>query len=443
MKGLFDLALGSLKKEPKTIGGLLGGILLISLICYIIKIPFVLYIAPALILLWMAFWFCKSGRFILPTNKYTLIFCIKTDDKSKLHFEKVLEKLRIKLDNFNISKEVKIINIASDIINKREEAVQYCENQGVDLIIWGSAFVETKEGKDVVSFSLNYTYRLNQWLKNKMLLFNADLALIAGTRDWILNIDNTLFEEIKVADNFVEAGIFIFGIHLFTDNRLRDALKLFNGLQQMLAAMKPDTFKPLIEGRINVIISELYILIGEELIEKKEYRVAKQCFIELLRLPINHFRVYIQLARLEYFLGDLNKAKGYTAKASEIEKEHPVVFLNNAFFMLLEKNYDRALFWYKKVISFTVIDVYIPQLLEFFNQRYQENKNEIAFLFAMGIIGYKFYDMEQGVKDLSLFVNKAKGKKEYDKMVTYAKEIVEAEQYRIKQLKKKQRKNKS
>jgi len=437
---LIGLALDSLKKDARTIRGLLGGILLIVLICLLFKVPFCLYIVPALILIWIIIWFLNSGRGIFPSNKYSLIFCIKTDEKSKLHYEKVLEKLKIKLDNFNISKEVRLINIASDIINNREQAIKYRETQGVDLIIWGNALTETREGKEVVSFTLNYTYRLSSWLRNKMILFNADLILIAGTRDWIINTDNTLFEEIKVADNFVEAGIFIFGIHLFTDNDLRDALKLFNALKVVVNAMKPDSFKPLIEGRINAIISEIYILLGDEFTEKKDYRIAKQCFVELLRFPVNHFRVYANLARLEYLLGDLNKATGYTAKAAEIDKENPVIYFNNAFFMLLDKNYDRALFWYKKVLSLSMIDVNIPQLLEFFYERYQENKQELGFIFAMGITSYKFYDREKGVSDLSLFVDKAKYIQEYKNMVEYAKEILEAEKYRNKKLRKQSKK---
>lgn len=439
---LFDFALDTLKRNPKTLSGLLSGTLLIMLICIACKIPYCMYVVPILIFLWGGIWFLKSGRGIFPSNKYTLVFCIKTDEKSKQHYEKILEKLKTKLDNLNISKEIRIINIAPDIINNREQAVNYRESQGVDLIIWGNAFAETRDSKDVVNFTLSYTYRLNPWLKNKMVLFNLDLLLIAGTRDWIINTDNTLFEEIKVADNFVEAGIFIFGIHLFTDNKLRDALKLFNSLRNALLTMRQDSFKPLIEGRINKIISEIYIILGDELTEKRDYRVAKQCFIELLKFQINQFRVYVNIARLEYLLGDLKKAKEYTSKASEIDKEHPVILLNNAFFMLLEKNYERALFWYKKVLSMNTIDVNISQLLEFLYERFQERKEELGFLFALGIMSYGFYDREKGISDLSLFVNKARNKKEYEKMLTYTREILEAEKYRKKRLRKERKKEK-
>ena len=442
---IFDFAFDSIKKEPMSRLGLFSAIFIVVLIFYCInKSLFCSFVLIFLVILLIIYWVLMSGRGIIPSAKYTLVFCIKTDDKSRLYFNKVLDKLKIKLDQLYILKEIRIVNVDPELINNSEQALQYSKSQRVDLVIWGTAISETRQGNEVVNFSLNSTYRLNDLLRNKMLLFKSDLNLIAGTRDWILDIDNTLTEEIKVTDNFVEAVIFISGIHLFTDNELRKALKMFLALRKMIVDMKSDQFKSRIEGRINAILTEVYILLGEDYVFKKEYKLGRQCFLELLSFNgINYFRPYVFLAKLEYLLGSLKKAKEYTSKASEINSEHPVIYLNNAFFNLIEKNYDRALYWYKKIFALSFADVDIPQLLEFFYDRYQENKKEIGLLFAMGIIDYKFSDRGRGISDLRLFLNQAKSKDDYESMVEFANAIIDTEKSRKKKFKRNKKSGKN
>ncbi len=436
---LWDLGFFGIKKNWRSLLGLLGGILLIVIGCLELNVPYYQFLTPALIIIWILIWYFKSGRLILPTRKYLLIFCIKGDTKSRIHYNKVFTKLQRELDAVNLTRKIKLIDISPDIINNRVQAEKYREDQNVDLVIWGNSFSETNHGEDIINFNLNYTYRLNRRLKAKLTLFNLDLSLVAGTRDWTIKLDNTLFEEIKVVHNFVEACLFIVGVHFLTDNKLTDAIVLLNRLKIMIASMRDDPFKKFIMGRINALIIETYFLLGRVANEDGDYKLSKEYFQEIAKYPVNKFHVYVALARLEYLLGNLPKAKQYTAFAARINRKHPVILFNRAFFKILDSRYEGALFMYKKIAKLRTIDVNVQELLDFFYDRYTENKRELAYIFAMGLVNFLFHDRKLGFQDLTNFISRAKNKPQYSAMVRYATDLVEAEKYRKKKIKKRRR----
>jgi len=429
MDKLLDLIIDLLKKGWKSLLGLICGISLIIIVCCYFNIPYKLYVIPCLVFIWIIVWSIKSGRFIFPTNKYLIIFCIKTDQNSADEYKKLFYKLQNELDAINLTKRVKLTDISSDIINNTKQAVRYRESQSIDLIIWGSSFSETRNGKSIVNFNLRYTFRINKRLNKKLKLFISDLLLVIGRKNWTINLDNTLFDEIKVVNNFIEACIFIAGVHFLTDYKLEDAIKLFAALKLKMINVEDDNFKKFAKGRINALIVETYLLLGMIETENKNYRLAKKYFLELLKYPIKKFRLYAFLAKLEYLLGNLNKAKQYSEEASKIDKNHPVIYANTAFFRILEKDYDKALYWYKRITALKSIDLDVPGLLEFLNDKYGEDKKELAFLFAVGIINYFFYDRKKGLSDLSNFIRRARDKQQYIDMKKYAEELKE----RIKQ----------
>lgn len=386
MDKLYEWAIDFLKKNWKSLLGLIIGILFLIILCFTLKIPYRLYVILCLIFIWILFWSIKSGRFIFPTSKYSIIFCIKTDDRSVDQYKKMFYKLQNEFDTLNLTKSLALIDISSDIIKNTKQAEKYRRNQNVDLIIWGSALSETSNGKSIINFNLKYTARINKKLREKLKLFISDLIVVVGTKNWIINLDNTLFEEIRVVNNFIEACIFIAGLHFLTDYKLEDAVKLLNTLKLKMDDVQDDRFKSFILGRVNSLIVETCLLLGIIKIKNKHYIQAKQCFLELDKYPINKFRIYVNLAKIEYLLGNLDDAKQYTEKASKIEMNHPIIYLNRAFFYILEKEYDRALYWYKRFFKLKKIDVEVPDLIEFFDDRYNENKRELAYLFAMGIV---------------------------------------------------------
>jgi tetratricopeptide (TPR) repeat protein len=262
------------------------------------------------------------------------------------------------------------------------------------------------------------------------MLFAADLRLFTGTKKWIIDTDNTLYEEIRVANYFKEACLYIIGIYLLTDNRIEDSLEIITALKNIIPSVQDQKFQKLIQGRINSLLVEIYLLLGSEAIQKKDYPNAKKYFLELTKYPINAFRVYVNLAKIEYYLGNLDEAVIYTKKAAKEDRKHPVIYVNYAFFRILGRKYNDALFWYKKVALLSQVDIDIPGLLEFLEERYNENKEEYAYLFALGLLNYRFFDKDRGVADLTKFKAKTKGRQEYLNMNKYSEEVIEAEHYR-------------
>jgi len=425
MNNFLDWVQSFLKRNWNSFLGLIVVIILIILTCFNLNIPYKLYVVSGLGIIWILYWLIKSGRFLLPTSKYSIVFCIKKDENSADQYKKMYYKLQNELDILNLTKSVKLTDVSSDIINNTKQAVRYRESQNIDLIIWGSSFSETRNGKPIVNFNLRYTFRINKRLNEKLKLFVSDLLLVVGTKNWTINTDNTLFDEIRVVNNFIEACIFIAGIHFLTDNKLEDAFKLFTTLKLKMVNVKDYNFKRFVQGRINALIVETCLLMGIIEKEKKNYRLAKRYFLELIKYPIKKFRVYVNLAKLEYLLGNLNKAKQYSEEASKIDKNHPVIYVNTAFFRILEMEYDKSLYWYKRITASKSIDFDVPGLLEFLNDRYNENKRELAFLFALGIVNYFFYDQKKGMTDLSSFIRRAKNKQQYFNMKEYAEELKE------------------
>jgi tetratricopeptide (TPR) repeat protein len=426
MKEIF-FCINYIEKKWKDKIGLLLELILIFFILNKIGLNIPLWYSILILLAWIVIWYIASGRYIFPSSKYIIIYCIKTDNETLNYYKKIFSKLNSKLDNFKLNEVVKISNISSEIINNIKQAKIYREKRNVDYIIWGDTFKETKNGRSLINFKLHFTFRVNKSLQQKLDLFKADNALILGTRDWIINSDNTLIEEEKIVNNFIEASMFNIGIYLYTDFKLCAAIDFFNTLKRMIILMQEDAYKKYIVGRINSLILEINFLLGNIEHEKSNYKKAKECYLEVDKFKIkNKFKIYIRLARIEYLLtGDIDKAKEYTDKAKKIIKNHPVIKLNYAFFAIKDKRYESALYWYKKVLdSVKLIDVQIIPLLEFLYNESDKNIGEFAFLFATGALNLKFADSKTGRSELYKFIRNTKDNSKYIEMVKYSKKLL-------------------
>jgi len=426
MKELFNY-ITFIEKKWKSKIGLLVETILIFLLLVEFRVNIFQWYSIFILSIWIVIWYIASGRYIFPSSRYIIVYCIKTDNETLTYYNKIFIKLNSKLDNFKLNEVVKISNISSEIINNTKQAEIYREKKNVDYIIWGDTFKETKNGGSLINFKLHFTFRVNKSLQQKLDLFKADNALILGTRDWIINSDNTLIEEEKIVNNFIEASMFNIGIYLYTDFKLCVAIDFFNTLKLMITLMQEDAYKKYIIGRINSLILEINFLLGNIEHEKGNYKKAKECYLEVDKYKIkNKFEIYIRLARIEYLLtDDVDKAKEYTNKAKKIIKNHPVIKLNYAFFAIKDKRYESALYWYKKVIdSVKSIDVQIIPLLEFLYNESDKNIGEFAFLFATGALNLKFADSKIGRSELHKFIRKAKDNSKYIEMIKYSEKLL-------------------
>jgi tetratricopeptide (TPR) repeat protein len=127
----------------------------------------------------------------------------------------------------------------------------------------------------------------------------------------------------------------------------------------------------------------------------------------------NKIPLYMELARCYYLLGDTPKAEMYTKKISKINKKHPAVALNNAFFRIKQKKYPSVRFWYDELLKCKDLSEINPgEVLTFIETEYQKENTELAFLYSMAIVNH-FLDETLISSDLEKFLSLTEDKNEY------------------------------
>lgn len=123
---------------------------------------------------------------------------------------------------------------------------------------------------------------------------------------------------------------------------------------------------------------------------------------------------------------DIKAAKEYTKEISTVDKHNEIFILNRAFFGIFEKNYASALYFYKEIIKKgrSVNLKTITDVITFLDERKSEDPNEFAYYFAIGLLNYRFWQEQMGIKELRKFVKLAKNKAEYREMINYAEDEI-------------------
>ena len=124
MKEIF-YCINYIEKKWKDKNGLLVEVILIFFILNIIDINISLWYGILILFVWIVIWYIASGRYIFPSSKYIVVYCIKTNNNTSSYYKNVFRKLNSKLDTFKLNEVVKIYNISSEIINNTKQAENY------------------------------------------------------------------------------------------------------------------------------------------------------------------------------------------------------------------------------------------------------------------------------------------------------------------------------
>src|SRR3990170_3437728 len=387
------------------------------------------------------FWFFYSGRIILPSSKYTVVFCLKEQNaKSAKHIQNTLSILNTELDKLDLLGKFRFITIGHDIIRKREEAHNYREKQNVDLIIWGEIFFAPKAEKEVCDFKhLSFTYKIpTSILKANLIdLFTKDINIALVHRDWNIYEVNSLPDTEKISGHLSEIIMFVIGVIYsqhrdFAEDSISILENLFNILESQtkgeLIEINPTqntlNLSPqmLRKGRVLAILLNVYKNLGLHLIESRDYHKSR-FYLEKFRVyeKKNDIAVLSSLALSAYYLKDMAAARMYT---DEIDNKKDQIYLfNKAFFGIYEKNYGSALYHYKELIKIKrdVRGDIVTKVISFLDERKAEYPCEIAYDFAIGFINYYFCQKHMGSHELRKFIKLAKKRPEYHEMVCFIK----------------------
>jgi hypothetical protein len=130
------------------------------------------------------------------------------------------------------------------------------------------------------------------------------------------------------------------------------------------------------------------------------------------------------LALTNYLLGNLPEALRLTEEIRKIDKHHTTVSINNAFFGILQKNYERTKFWYDVLMKQKkLMDVDIFSVVTFLDEEYRNNPSEHAYLYALGVVN-GCIDPTTVKANLQRFLRLTSHRTEYEVLRVRARELL-------------------
>lgn len=397
-----------------------------------------------------AFWLFYSGRMLLPINRFTVVFCLRAHDpKSITYIKQSFSMLKSKLDELGLWNKFKIISIGRDIIVDRATAHDYRERHDIDIIIWGDVFCGSKENKAVCDFKgLSFTSKIpgHVAVGNLSEIFKSDINIALVSRDWNIYEVNSLPDAEKISANLSEIILFVLGIiYCQYGEYAEHSVVILEHLFRLLSSQINKDEKPVISeaaktmsmsaglfrhSRVLGILLNVYKNLGSFFAEHHDYRKAKFYLDKFRAYEKNDIAVLSNLAVCAFYIKDISAAKGFTDELCGIDRNNEICLTNRGFFGIHEKNYQRALYYYKEVArrERVVTNQIIVKVIAFLDERKTETPKELAYDFAIGVLNFNFIDKEAGVKELRKFVKKALGMSQYEEMINFANsEILDSE----------------
>ena len=391
-------------------------------------------------------WLFESGRLILPSKKIRIAFALKANDPSTQKvIDVTISRVKEYLKMLKILGQFKFYEIGTDIFETNEQAEKFLKKKNLDLIIHGTVY----KGKEESNFRYDFknSFFTIHFKKPKAgeyfrQLFVEDIDAMVKHRTWIIDDNNDLNDTIKVSKNFLEIILSLIAIILSTTSK---TLSLSITLSETLLPILDQKIDPKIEivrskeqntvkipielfrsGRLRNILANSYNHISRMYIDEKKYPDAISSSLKGLQLGANKIDCFASLALAHYYLGELDKAEEYTNSINKHSENSPVYFVNKAFFSIKRKEYKEAQNYYsnlRKHFKERHIEPIIKPVIKFLNERAQEDCDEIAYLYAIGILTYNFIEKETGLKILDKFLQKTKNMQNYEPLIIEAKKI--------------------
>lgn len=410
---------------------------------YFISFDIFFIYSISLLFLWfviLIIWFYLSGRFIPSKQPFTVIFCLKCSDaKSAQYIQNSMKVMISELDKLGLLQKLRIKQIGQDIINSNQQALAYREKFDIDLIIWGEIFFGSQDEKQVCDFKkLFFTYKIppNLIRANISKLFQNDINIALVNRDWNIYEINSLPDTEKISAHLSEIILLILGlIYAQYSDFAEDSCVILESLFNLLEA-KTKNDKILIDdvnkqikisptmlrkGRTLDLLLNLYKNMGMHFSENRNYAKGISYLEKCIQYEKKDIEVLSNAAIASFYLDNLDKAKLYTNQMNEVEKNHPIYILNRAFFGINEKNYSSALFFYKEILKRgrNIDKTIIIMVIAFLDERKAENRKEIAYDFAIGILNKFHLQKKEGDIELRRFLKAARKKEQYRELISF------------------------
>jgi hypothetical protein len=387
-----------------------------------------LLVLAFVLLLWSVSWYFLSGRYVFPSpSRKTVVLCFSVDAEGQRNQKRVVKAVQVKLNDLNLMKKIKLRVIAPDVIADKAAAHSYREKTGVDLVVWGRSIFGSVDSRNVAQYEVFHTFRITDALRTKLELFIADVGIILLKRRWEISEANELSDIRVLADNLFESCLFIIGLYYYSEEYFNDAAKVLEAILPSLDVK--DRKSPTVEsqiqaGRVRALLAEIYFIQSRIAHDEGDYPTSISLLERIQPIVPNKIPVLIMLARTTYLSGDIFRAQRFTESIRRVDKKHPAVCINNAFFGILQKNYERTRFWYDILLKHKAMQDVDPfSVITFLDEEYGKHPSEHAFLYALGIVN-GYFDPSTRKGNLQRFLRLTKNRNEYEVLRRRAMELL-------------------
>ena len=410
----------------RTRAGLLSvGVTLLVATSQVFKVGTVAFASGAIAvsLTWLVIWSIGSGQLWIPRAGKTIVLSIKVDVEAERNFNRIIESLKSAIRSLPLAQPLQLQRIGFDQIRDDRTADRYLENDGVAQVIWGHALAGKANNEQIQKFELHWHQQTRANVNVNAIV--SDVALLSQGRSWTIAEVNELVDVSVIAEDFLEMSLAIIGIMLLLDGNIRDGAVVFarvvRGLQQH-HGQNPTRTQQI--KRFDDILQTTQLAVAADAHSRGDHAVAIAILVPLLTRFPNDIDLRLNLARAYFCAGDRKAAVRSTNEIAEIDKSHPAVFANRAFFCILEKKYKRAGEWYRKLIgSGREKRGVLTSVSAFLEDRYNEEPEEHAYLYGLAIVN-GIVDPSVLADDLSRFMDLTQGMSAYEPLRQSAKKLL-------------------
>lgn len=376
-----------------------------------------LVIPVSILLLIICYWFYSTNRFFLRTSNIITagIIIIIDNEKDKPVISKIVRKVVHHINNSRAFSNVALKILPANSFITNEEVEKYHRNFSFmyDLII--RVFIESGQYNSIEKIiveKLSVTFRPKQGNKQKRVFFNTvdlskDMDLQVKSRDWEYKLENSGVDNKKYFENILPMFLYYIGFYAIYVDRFEDALgimtPIYNSKNTIVSISKKEgnkielKLKPLnlAEARLASILVDLFFYTAIFAYQNSNTEKALQYFKRLEEIIKTHpkkFDQYISMARYSYELNNLDEAIKYTDLAKKIEPTNEAIYLNLAFFSILNNDIEEFCTNYYKIFKgrrkskINWVDVLDFQLKA---QEKHKERNRY-FIFTIALIEYVF-----------------------------------------------------
>ncbi len=364
-------------------------------------------------------------------DKLNIGVSIKYNEKelSEKYTKELIRKIKMRIQEFNIHPYFKIIDISKKI-KKEKIPNEYLKKKNINLIIFGEFSQDglEKDNKNFYDFnwSIYYITHSTEKLRENLLKYIQRISYkIIKKEDFSFSSGDSFNKINNISNTLSNFSFLILGISLPTFYKFDKALLILETLFKQTAN---NSFKEIIKNQILAVLY-FYIHYNREKYYKNDNYAIKNIPVheKILIYDPKDYRSLGDLSTAYYKVGKIKKSIKCMEKAFNLNKKNIQIIINKAFYLIMDKKYQKALEFYKKSRNLkNTIDE--QGLCEFLENEYEKTK-ETALIFSAGF-AYYYYSGNKSVayEKFKEFIKLSENIEPYKKMNKYAKDLLRKNQ---------------